>query len=385
MNRDIISLKTTQLASKEIANKASQAVINEASNSISINFQKYLTQAKNLLHNINRLEIKFQQIQKTDSFKQNFMKKTGELSSYKFVTAGKSDFENLEMQHALMEMKQCLINAFVFTEQLKKDITNHQEKYIVGIGGADNIVGILNLEELLDTVTLGIDKDNTTLKLMIGKFDILQKNIHMNNNKNKQIEEQLTSLYQLILNRFYKILNTLKEVNKKKTNGNKIHISAGYAFEVAIKSLKYDKLQRYGFDSLSKGSIVAFYMRERSNIPFFREGDINNPEIFQKYLELHPDLIADQYSVKMVMSKNQIYGPSLVTITTLKNILISVIYILSSDLSPKQIQKKLQTEIFSTQASTSHLHPENIAKSVEKVLSKTVLDALNKEFNITSK
>ena len=370
MEQAIRNSQTTLEASRSAADELAKEMEREFAINIKDSFKQYLEQARALLHDIELVEKTFQNLKDSGRLAAAFQNKKGEFSSGAFVLSGKEDFKTVEFSKQLNNIKTCLMRSFVFVETLKEKVTNHKEKYLVGIGGTENIVGILNLDEIMKSVTLAIDKDAQALKLMIGNFDVLQRSINMGNQTNGS--EQLATLHKQILNRFYFILNTFKSFNKSMTKENKISISAGYVFEVAIKSLNQEDAE---FKNLSKKEIVEYYLKEKSTVPFFREGDINDISVLEKYLENNP-MLADQYSVKMVMSMKQLYGPSLVTITTLKSVLNGVVLVLSQKLNKTELKNALRKHIFSVETGSGPLNIKNLQKSLVEGISNTVAPAL---------
>ena len=210
MEQAIRNSQTTLEASRSAADELAKEMEREFAINIKDSFKQYLEQARVLLHDIELVEKTFQNLKDSGRLAAAFQNKKGEFSSGAFVLSGKEDFKTVEFSKQLNNIKTCLMRSFVFVETLKEKVTNHKEKYLVGIGGTENIVGILNLNEIMKSVTLAIDKDAQALKLMIGNFDVLQRSINMGNQTNGS--EQLATLHKQILNRFYFILNTICSV-----------------------------------------------------------------------------------------------------------------------------------------------------------------------------
>ena len=384
MKQAIKNSQTTLEASRDAAEELAKEMEQEFVINIRDSFKQYLKQAKALLHDIELVEKTFQNLKDKGILAAAFQKKSGEFSTSAFVRSGKEDFaaiefskqledfKEIELSKQLNNIKTCLMNSFVFVEKLKEKVTRHKEKYLVGIGGEKNIVGILNLNEIMESVTLAIDSDTGALKLMIGNFDALQRSINMGN-QNNESNKHLATLHKQILNRFYFILNTFKSFNKSMTKENKITISAGYVFEVAIKSLNQKDNE---FKNLSQKEIVEYYLREKSTVPFFREGDINDISVLKKYLKKKDPMFADQYSVKMVMSMNQLYGPSLATITTLKSVLNGVVLVLSQKLNKTELKNSLRKHIFSVETGSGPLNIAKLEQSIAEGMSNAVAPAL---------
>lgn len=282
-------------------------------------------------------------------------------------------------------LKRIMVEAYAFISYLRSWLTGTTIEYLIAIENKKTTQVLhLTLEQLINTVSVGVSKDKG-FKLTLSSLNVTQEMINdLDHFKNfeaelKQIEQNLLSILQQITIRANKKTGTKRQrvMNTLGITGDKLN--RGFVTETAVQM--YAALGRAAKTITDPVQLASFYCSTVGSLPGFRGGDIDE-ETTKKFLQNEGRDFQQKVELQ-VKRINGLFGASVIEINTLKYELFNIAtkIHLAKQKGSEALQKEL-TDYFTSSKKASDV-AKTIAKDLEIKLDKQLSETLKGVKNIT--